>query len=55
MVFVNVEILIHVCCFDTPDATAMFNPAPLALINNYTAHEGFCKRYGSEISVFSSK
>ena len=51
----NVEILIHLGCFDTLDTTAVFNAAPLAPVNNYTSHVGFCKWYGSGISAFSSK
>jgi hypothetical protein len=55
IVYMNVEILIHLGCFNTLDTTATFNPAPLALINNYNSHVGLCKGYGSGISIFSNK
>jgi hypothetical protein len=55
IVFMNVEILTHLGCFDRLDTTAMFNPAPLTLIKNYISHVGFCKGYNSGISVFSNK
>jgi len=55
IVFMNVEIFIHLGCFDTLDTTAMFNPAPLVLIKNYTSHVGFCNGYSSGISVFPNK
>ena len=55
ILFMNVEILIHLGCFDMLDTTAMLNPAPLVLINNYTSHVVFCKGYSSGISAFSNK